>query len=464
MPPLARQLAAYAAGLTFENLSSETVHEVKRHLLDGLGCALGAWQSDVARIVLGAALADGTGGGATLLGLREKRSLPLATFVNGCLVHYLAFNDTYLAQEPAHPSDNIPACLSAAEAAGASGQELILAVALAYEVQCRFCDAAALRRRGWDHSTYLAFSAVLGAGRLLGLTEDQLYHAVNIAASQSAVLRQARVGQLSPWKSCVGANSTRTAIFAASLARRGMEGPEEIFEGRTGFAAQVTGPFDPDVEGWGDPTMICRTSLKFWPGAYHAQSAIEAALWIHDELGPDVEIEGVRIVSFDAAVEIMGSEPAKWAPNSRETADHSLPYLVAAALLDGQLTPDQLAPERIRREDIRALLQKVRIQRDPGLSARYPAAVANRVEVCLRSGRVVAREVVQPKGHPRNPMTDLQIEEKFRRLSSAVLTAEQAGRLIAAVWNLEQQTAAVLMDLAQVSPDAAARSDLFSAQ
>lgn len=446
MPSLARQLAEYAAALTFEQLPDETVHQVKRRLLDTLACAWGGWDSDVGRIARAGALKCDRGR-STLLGLPDRASPLVATFANGSLVHHLAFNDTYLSLEPAHPSDNIAACLAVAEAVGASGRELVTAIALAYEVQCRFCDAAALRRRGWDHVTYLAFSTALAAGKLMGLEAEQLAHAVSIAAVQSAALRQTRIGQLSHWKSCAAANATRAALFAADAAGWGLTGPEEIFEGGVGFAAQISGPFDPDVPAWGAPSMVCRTSLKKWPGAYHAQSAIEAAIWIHDEVGHGALYEGVRIVSFDAAVEIAGSEPAKWKPATRETADQSLPYLVAAALLDGELGAAQFAEPRLQAPDVAALLQKVRIQRDPGLTARYPEAVANRVEVSLQGGRVLAREIVYPSGHPRNPLTDIQLEEKLRAAAAPHLDAAALDALISVLWRIEDRSAAEILEL-----------------
>src|SRR3989454_133605 len=208
-------------------------------------------------------------------------ALPIS---NGCLVRYLDFNDTYLSKEPAHPSDNVPAAFAVAEADGANGRDLITAIALAYEVQCRLCDAASLRARGWDHVTYGAFSSALAAAKLMKLDVERTRHTVNIAGVAGAALRQSRVGDLSHWKGCAFANVARHGVFAALLAREGMTGPAPIFEGENGFEKLVSGPlndFKLPTADYGLPRedfMILKTSIKFWPAEYHGQSAIEAAL------------------------------------------------------------------------------------------------------------------------------------------------------------------------------------------
>src|SRR6266567_7292844 len=278
MKTLAEQLADYAVGLKFEDLPAPVVREVKRRVIDSVGCALGAWNAEPCAIARRVASAFTAGRGATLLGTRHRAPPDWAAFANGCLVRYLDYNDTYLSKEPAHPSDNIPAALAIAEAEQADGRELLLAIALAYEVQCRLCDAASLRTQGWDHVTYGAFSSALAAARLMRLEAARTRHAINIAGVASAALRQSRVGELSHWKGCAFANAARHGIFAALLAREGMTGPAPIFEGEKGFQALVSGPLDARVEEWGKAgdLMILNTSIKFWPAEYHSQSAIEA--------------------------------------------------------------------------------------------------------------------------------------------------------------------------------------------
>ncbi len=403
------------------------------------------------------ASAFSAGRGATLLGTRHRAPPDWAAFANGCLVRYLDYNDTYLSKEPAHPSDNIPAALAIAEAEQADGRELTLAIALAYEVQCRLCDAASLRARGWDHVTYGAFSSALAAARLMRLETARTRHAVNIAGVASAALRQSRVGELSHWKGCAFANAARHGIFAALLAREGMTGPAPIFEGDMGFEKLLTGvPLRVRVENWGNRSngdfMILRTSIKFWPAEYHAQSAIEAALKLRPQIGEPAQIESVRIESHGAAVDIIGSEPEKWRPTHRETADHSLPYLVAVTLADGELTERQFTAERLADPVLSALVQRVKVERHEELSARYPEATGNIVTVRLRGGRALSERVDYPRGHARNPLTDAEVETKFHALADPRLGRKRADAVLEWLWRLgEARDAAALMPLVELT-------------
>jgi 2-methylcitrate dehydratase len=442
---LAESLADWSQQINFARLPPEVVHEVKRRVIDSIGCAMGAYHSETCRLARDAAVGvdwlphfPGRGR-ATVFG-QPRRTFPdLAAFANGAMVRYLDYNDTYLSLEPAHPSDNIAACVAAAEAAGADGRDLIAAIALAYEVQCRLCDAAGIRKRGWDHVTYGCFSTALAAGKLMRLDPERLEQAVNLAGVNAAALRQTRVGELSMWKGCAFANAARNGLFAAWLAAQGMTGPDEIFEGPMGFFAQVSGPFELEMERWGPPAMIHETAIKFWPAEYHSQSAIEAALSLRPDVGGAVNVRKIEISSFDAAVEIIGHEPEKWRPTRRETADHSMPYCVSVALLDGEVGLEQFAPERIARADVRELMEKVVIYRDPELTARYPEGIPNRLEVATWDGYTHTREVTYPRGHARNPMTDEEVEAKFRHLAAGVLADTQVEAVIERVAHLEEQ-------------------------
>src|SRR5438445_956604 len=267
------------------------------------------------------------------------------------------YNDPYVSKEPAHPSDNSSGALAVAESVAATGRELITAIALAYEVQCRFCDAASIRARGWDHVTYGTFSTALASAKLMELDPKNTRHAVNIAGVAGAAMRQARVGELSHWKGVAFATAARHGVFSALLARAGMTGPGPIFEGQMGFEKQLGVSLGsvgekfavPFVEnGDGPASMILRTSIKFWPAEYHSQSAIEAALLLRKQIGKGVEVKSMTIESHDASVDIIGSEPEKWKPETRETADHSLPYITAVALIEGEVTEKRFKPERVK--------------------------------------------------------------------------------------------------------------------
>src|SRR5437763_15198626 len=347
---LAHQLAEFAASLRFNDLSKEVVHEVKRRVVDSIGCAPGAWNEEPCKIARKVASDFSAKKGSTIIGTRQKAPPDWAAFANGCCIRYFDYNDTYLSKEPAHPSDNIAATLAIAESLASNGREFITATALAYEVQCRLCDAASIRARGWDHPTYGDFSTALGCANLMKLDPEKTRHAVNIAGVACAAMRQARVGELSHWKGVAFANAARHGVYSALLARGGMTGPAPIFEGQMGFEQQLgvslgnvgekfAVPFPQNPQG--PASMILNTSIKYWPAEYHSQSAIEAALFLREQIGDDSQIGSVNIESHDASVDIIGSEPEKWRPETRETADHSLPYITAIALSEGKATDQQ---------------------------------------------------------------------------------------------------------------------------
>src|SRR5437867_6493659 len=387
---LAHQLAKYGCELKFEDLSKEVVCEVKRRVIDSLGCALGAWNEEPCSIARKVASEFSANRGSTIIGTSHKAPPDWGAFANGCCIRYFDYNDTYLSKEPAHPSDNISAAFAIAESLGSSGRELITAIALAYEVQCRLCDAASIRARGWDHPTYGDFSTALACANLMKLDPEKTRHAVNIAGVVCAAMRQARVGELSHWKGVAFANAARHGVYSALLARAGMTGPAPIFEGQMGFEKELgvslgnvgekfTVPFPQNPQG--PASMILNTSIKYWPAEYHSQSAIEAALFLREQIGDVSQIASVNIESNDASVDIIGSEPEKWRPETRETADHSLPYITAIALIDGKVTDRHFEPERCTDPASWRHLESVKVARNAELSWLYPGAVAKIVDV-----------------------------------------------------------------------------------
>jgi 2-methylcitrate dehydratase len=436
--PLANHLADYACRLRFEDLPAPVAHEAKRRFIDSLATAFGARDADAHAIARRCALRVQSDPGATLF-FGGRSSIEWATFVNGLLIRYLDYNDTYLSLEPAHPSDNLAAVISVGEARKAGGKELITAAVLAYEVQCRLCDAASLRKHGFDHVTYGAICSALAACKLLKLNAAQTTHAVGLAGVCNVALRQTRSGELSMWKGCAFANAARNGVFASLLAAEGMTGPAPIFEGDLGIMKLLTGPFElAPLGGKGCPFMITATYIKSWPAEYHSQSAIDAALQLRPEIGDLCNVEKIDIHTFDAAVDIIGKDPEKWRPKTRETADHSLPYCTAVALADGDVTLAQFDPKRFSDPALLELVAKVHIHRDKALSDRYPRGIPNRVTVTLKDGRQLVREVEFPRGHALNPMTDAEVEKKFRTLAEPHCGKERASRILAMCWELEK--------------------------
>ena len=436
---LAHQLANYSSSFRFEDLSKEVVHEVKRRVIDSLGCALGAWNEEPCAIARKVASDFSAKHGATILGTSHKAPPDWTAFANGCCIRYFDYNDTYLSKEPAHPSDNIAAALAAAESVGANGQDLIAAIALAYEVQCRFCDAASIRARGWDHVTYGAFSTALACARLMKLDPEKTRHAVNIAGVACAAMRQSRVGELSHWKGVAFADAARRGVYSALLARAGMTGPAPIFEGQMGFEKELGVSLGNVGEKFtGAPEMILNTSIKYWPAEYHSQSAVEAALSLRKEIGDFAKVKSMTIESHDASVDIIGSEPEKWKPETRETADHSLPYITAIALIDGEITEKQFAPDRFTDSAVWKFLENVKVARHGELSGMYPEAVANIVHVDLVDGRRLTKRVDYPIGHAKNPLQDSEVENKFFALVEPAIGQKRAKKIVDLTWKLDQ--------------------------
>jgi 2-methylcitrate dehydratase len=440
--PLANRFAEYGVGLRFEDLPPETVHEAKRRFIDSIATAVGAMPAEAYAITRRCALRIKAEPDAGLFG--GGRSSPeWATFVNGLLIRYLDYNDTYLSLEPAHPSDNLAPVLAVGDAVSAGGQALITAAVLAYEIQCRLCDAASLRKHGFDHVTYGALSSCAAACKLLNLDAARTTHALGLAGVANIALRQTRSGELSMWKGCAFANAARNGVFAALLAAEGLTGPAPIFEGDLGIMKLLTGPFEvPVLGGGGNPFMINQTYIKFWPAEYHSQSAIDAALQLRPEVGDPKQIRAVDIHTFHAAVDIIGKDPEKWRPQTRETADHSLPYCTAIALIDGEVTDRQFEPARFTDPAVLELVGKIKLHRDEEIDKRYPAGIPSRLTVTLADGRQFVREVEFPRGHARNPMTDGEVEQKFRTMVEPRYGKERADQILAACWNLEKLTEA----------------------
>ncbi len=438
---LAKDLSDYAYGLRYSDLGSRTILEAKKRVVDALGCAIGAYNAEPVKAARAYATRVVPGGTSTLLGTRAKATPDVAAFVNGLMIRYFDFNDTYLSKEPAHPSDNLGATLSVAESEGASGKDLLLATVLAYEVQCRLCDAADIRHRGWDHVCYGLVSSSLAAGKLMGLDRARLEQGVNIALNSHIAMRQVRAGALSMWKGASFSNAARNAVFSAMLAREGMSGPSPIFEGEMGFFKQVSGPFRLDVPGFGRRKKgfkLDETYLKYYPAEYHAQTAVWASLALSGQVGDPEDIESVEVLTHEAGFAILGKDPEKWRPATKETADHSLPYMVGVALLDGKLDNSSYEEDRMRDSRLLGFLDKISVKEDKRLTALYPKkGMGNRVTVRMRSGESLAEEVIVPKGHPLNPMDRSEVELKFDGLVGRYMPKGRRRALLSALWGLD---------------------------
>jgi 2-methylcitrate dehydratase len=429
-------LSDYAYRLRFADLSQDAIHQAKRTLIDTLGCGIGAFDGEPAVVARRIAARSQGDPPATLLGTRQRTSLDMAAFANTALVRYLDCNDTYAARGTGHPSDMIPAVLAAAEGRGADGRAVITAIVLAHEVFCRMADEVPLK--GWDQGLFVGIGAACGAGKVLGLDRAALGHAISIAITSGIPLGVTRIGELSMWKGCATAAAVRTGVFAAQLAADGMTGPPAPFEGRDGLWQHLglQAPKWGRFGGGGEPFRINATSFKAYPSVVHTQGPIGLVLELRPQVAAD-QLESARVATYGDAVRRTASEAEKWDPHTRETADHSSPFLVAAAWQDGAVTPATFTPARIQDPSLRPLIKKLTIVEDPEFTRRYPAEACTRIDVTTTDGRRLTAETSYPKGHRRNPLTDAEVETKFRGLASQALGGEGCRRVLARVRDLE---------------------------
>jgi 2-methylcitrate dehydratase len=432
-------LAQFAVHASYETLSTTAREQLKTHVLDALGCAIGALDGEPALHVRRYVQEFDRGGPCTLIG-GSTAAPDHATFYNGTLIRYLDYNDSYLAKgETCHPSDNLSAVLAATEYANGTGRDLLTALAVAYQVQCRLSDAAPVRDKGFDHTTQGAYAVSAGVSRALRLDADAAANAIAISGAACNALRVTRTGRLSHWKGLAYANTAANCVRAAFLARHGLTGPREVLEGNKGFMQAIAGRFTID---WSreDLERVTRTILKRHNAEIHAQTAIDAALQLKHDCGIDaVDVQHVDIEIFDVAFKIIGGgeEGDKRLVQTKEQADHSLPYVIAVALLDNRVGPAQFTPERIRRDDVQRLLRSVAIHANAAYSARFPGAMPCRVTVTLTSGRECSKEVIGYAGLGMPAMSWELIREKFYELSELHTPPRLCDDIASAVEHLD---------------------------
>ncbi|TCR62553.1 MmgE/PrpD family protein [Bosea sp. BK604] len=421
--PFARRIAQFALGLGPMAGREDVRETITRSVVDTVACLVGALDAKSvisareAALAFEAVPADAAVPRASLAGSDGYATIAAASFVNGIAARYLDYNDIYLSKEAMHPSDNIPMVLALAEGLGRSGADALDAIIRGYEVHCRLADTVSTRKGGWDNVILGAIAAAVAASTLLELDEEALANAIAIAATGNVALMETRVGELSMWKSAACSYAGRAGLFAAMQARHGLTGPALALDGKKGLFAQVTGVADPahftlPVER---PSLF-DVHLKAYPIQYFTQTAIDAALAVRGA-APVAEIERIRVETFEFGRVAAADSPQKWQPRTRETADHSLPYAVAAALLDGKVGEAQFEPARILANDIQSLMALIEVEENPDFTAAYPERVPTRITVSARGGDTHEAQVDFPRGHARNPMSHDEISAKFRDMS-----------------------------------------------
>lgn len=427
-------LAAAALAITYDAIPAPALEHLKLHLADAIGCAVAAVDSPP---VAGARQlsTESFGGRCTVVGTTTRAEPELATFVNSLAVRHLDYCDVYLGKEVTPPAATGPAALAMTEITSGSGREYLANLATIYETLLRLCDAASLRRQGWDTVVFGAVAAAVGAARALGLDQEGVEQAIAIAAVAGTGLLRARLGRLSTWKSAASANAAKHGVFAARLAFLGISGPTEIFEGADGVFDKLTGPFRLPPAGWRVEDVL----VKRYPAQVFTQAAIEAAINLSRRVAW-VDLSRITVATFQRAIESSAATEA-WAPETSEAADHSLPFVVAVALVDGEVTPETFRSARYADADVRGLMSRVEVREDPELSQRFPGEMAVRVEVRTRTGSVDQEEVLLPLGHPKRPMDRTSLQDKFMSLCKPRLGDEQASELFELVLRVDEPEA-----------------------
>ena len=446
MDKTTEMLASYACRLSFEDLNPKTVHQVKRTLVDTMGCAIGGFTSEPAKIARSMASSLASNNPARIIGTADYTSPDMAAFTNGVMIRYLDCNDSYFSPGGGHPSDMIAAVMALADPMLTDGQTIITAITLAYEVFCRISDQVVIGDLGWDQGIFSVIGAACGAGKILGLDQRQMGNAISLAITPSVPLAVTRSGELSMWKGCAAAASSRSAVFAAMLAAEGMSGPSEPFDGKRGLWEQAVGQpmVISDIPMGGSrkenaPFRINQTIVKSYPSQIHTQAPIGLALELSKQVDL-ADIESIHIDTYHTAASTASSEPEKWNPKTRETADHSIPFLVAAAFQEGAVTPGSFTPQRITDATKRATMAKMTLTEDKEFTANYPGQYNCRITVTDRYGKDHIAHTAYSKGHKNNPLDDSELEIKFRSFAGGLLTDMQCDQVLGTLWAFDEET------------------------
>jgi len=439
--PLAERLAEYADRLRYDDLDAATIEQVKILVIDTIGCGIAAFDEQPVRACRDIALAA-AGGVSTVIGTDRRTTPDLASFANGAAFRYWDLNDIYLPKgvaQGAHPSDHIAACLSVAEAEKKSGQALITAIVLGYEINCRLVDAINLADRGWDPPVLSLPAVALAAGKLMKLSPEKLAQAVSLAINDHIPLGQTRKQTMSDWKGLADAEANRNAVFAAMLARAGLTGPAPIFEGALGFFQLVSGPADVDTASFGGRNSefrVHKVGLKPYPVVVHAQTSILAGMAVAKEVGDLDRIASIEIATTQRGYQMTGSEVEKWSPQTRETADHSLPYVAARAMFDGDINHRSFEPDKLRDPRIIAFMRKIIVKPDPSFD-KFDGAPPVRITAILSDGQRIVEQVDNMPGFPGQLMTRGDVERKFRSNIDTRWPRERTDAVLQSLWSLE---------------------------
>ena len=473
---ISRQIAEFAVSLKFADLPEKVVNEVKRYMYDSIGCAYGGYHTKDLNIIRDIYIDLGGKSDATVLGFGDKLPAVNATLINSLMVRALDFNDIYWKDDPSHPSDIIPAAWAVGELVNANMKDVIVAIVLAYEFEQRLCLFAkpGVRERKWHHATLTQFVSPIVAGKLLGLTVDEMVHAIGISGCHNHTIGCPTAGKLTMMKNTVDPMAVQSGVFAALMAQKGFSGTENVFEGKEGFMDTFIGwnakdeslkPTDMEgrdgvsswswdidalVEGLGDSYKIMECGMKAFPTEALTHTHLSCVL--NAMIGNNLEysdVKEVKVTCFAQAYDIL-FDPTKYRPESRETADHSLPYCMAVAMVDKKITTDSFSDEKLNDPRIYEVIDKIIGEPSQEFEKMFPAKQPSRVVVTTNDGRMFEEYLEYPKGDPREPMTMDDLENKFNSLAGDKFDASAKKQLKETIFNCEKMNAVEFMETLNV--------------
>ena len=441
MSTLEDRMVDYALDLRYDELPDAAIHHLKRRVIDTLGGALAAYTAPPVRIARKVALPIAGDGGARIWGSLTRTSPDMAAFVNGSALRYLDINDTHRTIDGSHPSDNLGGVLAVAEMLGASGKDLLLAMVISYEIQCRFVDSVPFNDAGWDQPVPGVMACALACGRLLGLSRKQMHEALALAIIPNLSTYQSRAGELSMWKGCAAANGARQGVFAAQLAAAGMTGPSEPFDGVFGLWKQTMGkPYEikPFARGKDGVYAVAQSNIKKYPVRDSCQLAVDTARILREKLGGQA-IDALKIETYRSAYKGAVEDPELWAPRTRETADHSMLVAIAVTLLDGSVTPDTFNSERFKHPEVLGLIKRTKVEVLDDFTQQAPGVRNCRATATLADGSTQVGHLFWTTADIQRGLSDAEIEDKFERLNRDILPAAERRALLDCLWKIESE-------------------------
>jgi 2-methylcitrate dehydratase len=469
---ISKQIAEFAVGLKYEDLPIDVINEVKRYMYDSIGCAYGGYHTKDVNIVRGIYKNMGGRGESTVLGFGDKLPAVNATLINSLMVRALDFNDIYWKDDPSHPSDIIPAAWAVGELVNANMKDVITAIILAYEFEQRLCLFAkpGVRERKWHHATLTQFVSPIVAGKLLGLDIGQMVNAIGISGCHNHTIGCPTAGKLTMMKNTVDPMAVQSGVFAALLAQNGYSGTEKVFEGKEGFMDAFIGwnakdetikptdmkgrdgvsswawDIDALVGGLGNSYKIMECGMKAFPTEALTHTHLSCLLnaMINNNLNYK-DIREVKVTCFAQAYDIL-FDPNKYRPESRETADHSLPYCLAAAMVDKKITTESFSDEKLNDPRIFEVIDKIKGEPSQEFEKMFPAKQPSKVVVTTNDDRIFEEYLEYPKGDPREPMTMKDLENKFNSLAGDKIDSNTKTQIKEDIFNCENLSANEFMN------------------